>query len=83
MNEKKIEIYLSEIKKLYPDKRKLNKTQYCRVKGISISQFTMIINNKNYEKLPTYKFEEKKKRNGTIYRTYEFDIYDIAVFLAS
>ena len=80
MNDK-LKFHLSRINTMYPGKAKLNQSQYCKVKGISTSHFNTIINTNQLEKLPKFKYKERVRANGRIYRTYQFDIYDIAEHL--
>ena len=83
MNEtEKYQIYIKKIEAMYPFKSKLNKTEVCRVMGISSTKFFGLIDSNNLHQLPQHKTIEKKTRNGKIYRSYQFDIHDVAMFLA-
>jgi len=80
-NKEKLQIVLEEIKKIYPNKIILNGTQTARVIGISSRQFTRLVTNKDYEKLPNFKSEEINRVDGTKSYKYQFKIFDIAEFL--
>jgi len=83
MNEtEKFQIYIKKIEAMYPFKSKLNKTEVCRVIGISPTKFVGIIDSNDLYLLPKHKTHEKKTSNGKTYRNYTFDIHDVAVFLA-
>lgn len=78
----KYEIYLKKIEAMYPLKSKLNKSEVCRVIGISTSKFVGIIDSNDLHLLPKHKIMEQKTKNGKTYRNYSFDIHDVAMFLA-
>jgi hypothetical protein len=78
----KFEFYLNKIETKFPKKSKLNSRQYCEIKGICSSTFNYIIKKNELDKLPQFKSKEIIRRNGIPYRTYGFDIYDVAQFLA-
>lgn len=78
----KLQFHLERIKNMFPEKSKLNQTQLCKVKGISTSTFNSIINSNTLEKLPKFEYKELVRSNGRIYRVYQFDVFDIAEYLA-
>lgn len=82
MDKDKLEFYLKKIEGMFPKKSKLNQRQYCQIEGMSSTTFHEIIKNKELDKLPKFKSKEIIRKNGIPYRSYGFDIYDIARFLA-
>ena len=83
MDKDKLEFYLKKIDGMFPKKSKLNQRQYCQIEGMSSTTFHEIIKNKELDKLPKFKSKEIIRKNGIPYRSYGFDIYDIARFLAN
>ena len=83
MDKDKLEFYLKKIDGMFPKKSKLNQRQYCQIEGMSSTTFHEIIKNKELDKLPKFKSKEIIRKNGIPYRSYGFDIYDIARYLAS
>lgn len=49
---------------------------------MSSTTFHEIIKNKELDKLPKFKSKEIIRKNGIPYRSYSFDIFDAAQFLA-
>ena len=82
MDKDKLEFYLRKIEVTFPKKSKLNQRQYCQIDGMSSTTFHEIIKNKELEKLPKFKSKEIIRKNGIPYRSYSFDIFDAAQFLA-
>ncbi len=78
----KFEFYLKKIETTFPKKSKLNSRQYCKIKGICSTTFNDIIRKNELDKLPIFKSKEIIRKNGIPYRSYGFDIYDVAQFLA-
>ena len=78
----KFEFYLNKIETKFPKKSKLNSRQYCEIKGICSSTFNYIIKKNELDKLPKFKSKEIIRKNGIPYRSYSFDIFDAAQFLA-
>ena len=83
MDKEKLEFYLRNIEVTFPKKSKLNQRQYCKIEGMSSTTFHEIIKNNELDKLPKFKSKEIIRKNGIPYRSYGFDIYDIARYLAS
>ncbi|MFY9085565.1 hypothetical protein [Aliarcobacter cryaerophilus] len=81
-NNEKLEFYLRKIETIFPKKSKLNQRQYCQIEGMSSTTFHEIIKNKELDKLPKFKSKEIIRKNGIPYRSYSFDIFDAAQFLA-
>lgn len=79
----KFELHLERIKNLFPTKITLNQQQFCQVKGISTTKFNSLLTKNELYKLPPFKVETIQRKNGYPYRTYSFDIYDIAKYLAN
>ena len=82
MDKDKLEFYLKKIDGMFPKKSKLNQRQYCQIEGMSSTTFHEIIKNKELDKLPKFKSKEIIRKNGIPYRSYSFDIFDAAQFLA-
>ena len=82
MNQDKLNFYLVRIEKLYPNKTKLNAGEICQILGISRATFTRILDANNLHLLPKFA-KNSHKRKGADYNTYQFDIFDIAIFLAN
>ena len=82
-NNEKLKFYLRKIETTFPKKSKLNQRQYCQIEGMSSTTFHEIIKNNELDKLPKFKSKEIIRKNGIPYRSYGFDIYDIARYLAS
>ena len=82
MDKDKLEFYLKKIEVTFPKKSKLNQRQYCQIEGMSSTTFHEIIKNKELDKLPKFKSKEIIRKNGIPYRSYSFDIFDAAQFLA-
>ncbi|MFW2581064.1 hypothetical protein [Aliarcobacter butzleri] len=78
----KFDWHLERIKKSYPTKIILNQQQYCRVIGISTTKFNSLILKNELHKLPPFKVKIVERKNGYPYRTYSFDIYDVAKHLS-
>lgn len=78
----KFELHLDRIKKIYPTKSKLNQKEYCLIQGISSTSFNTLINQNRIDELPKFEFKESTRSNGNPYRTYKFDIFDVAHFMA-
>ena len=78
----KLKFHLERINNMFPNKAKLNQSQYCKVKGISTSNFNSIINTNQLDNLPKFTYKETTRGNGRVYRVYQFDVFDIAKFLA-
>lgn len=81
-NSEKIKMVIDEIKAIYPNKMVLNATQTARITGISLRTFSRIITNEEWHKLPQFKSEEVKRKDGIKSKKYQFNIFDIADFLS-
>ena len=81
-NIKKVKMIIDEIKSIYPNKMVLNATQMTRIIGISLRTFSRIITSKEWNKIPQFKSEEVKRKDGMKSTKYQFNIFDIAEFLA-
>ena len=81
-NSEKIKMVIEEIKTIYPNKMVLNATQTARIIGISLRTFSRIITNEEWNKLPPFRSEEQKRKDGMKSTKYQFNIFDIAEFLA-
>ncbi len=79
----KMKMVLNEIKTIYPNKMILNATQTSRIIGISLRTFSRIITNEEWNKLPPFRSEEQKRKDGMKSTKYQFSIFDIAEFLAT
>ncbi|WP_066220384.1 hypothetical protein [Aliarcobacter cryaerophilus] len=79
----KIKIVMEEIKTIYPNKMVLNATQTSRIIGISLRTFSRIITNEEWNKLPPFRSEKQKRKDGMKSTKYQFNIFDIAEFLAT
>lgn len=82
MNKEKFEFYLNKIEAKFPNKLKLNQGEMLQCINKSRSTFNRIIEANDLHKIPKISAKEEFKRDGARYYTYEFDIYDIAKFLA-
>lgn len=76
----KMKMVLNEIKTIYPNKMILNATQTSRIIGISLRTFSRIITNEEWNKLPPFRSEEQKRKDGMKSTKYQFSIFDIAEF---
>ncbi|MFW3374683.1 hypothetical protein ACN9JV_06685 [Aliarcobacter butzleri] len=82
MDKDKFEFYLKKIEGMFPKKSKLNQRQYCEIKGICSTTFNDMINRNELSELPKFKSKKTIRKNGIVYRSYSFDIFDVAQFLA-
>jgi hypothetical protein len=82
-NEEKLQLMINEIKSLYPNRIILNGTQTAKVLGISTRTFSRFINSKEWHKLPKFKSEEIQRNGGVKNNKYQFNIFDVAEFLAT
>ncbi len=78
----KKQMILQEIKTMYPNKIILNGSQTGKVLGISMRTFTRFISNKEFHKLPKFKSERIIRKDDMKNNKYQFNIFDIAEFLA-
>ena len=81
-NNEKLEFYLRKIETTFPKKSKLNQRQYCEIKGICSTTFNDMINKNELSELPKFKSKKTIRKNGIVYRSYSFDIYDVAKHLS-
>ncbi|AXX96043.1 hypothetical protein [Arcobacter ellisii] len=81
-NSEKVKMIINEIKAMYPNKMVLNATQMTRTIGISLRTFSRIIMAEEWSKLPPFKSEEVKRKDGMKSTKYQFNIFDIAEFLS-
>ena len=81
-NSEKVKMIIDEIKSIYPNKMVLNATQMTRIIGISLRTFSRIITSKELNKIPQFKSEEVKRKDGMKSTKYQFNIFDIAEFLS-
>ena len=82
-NSEKVKMIIDEIKSIYPNKMVLNATQMTRIIGISLRTFSRIIASKEWNQIPQFKSEEVKRKDGMKSTKYQFNIFDIAEFLAT
>lgn len=82
MNEKKFLFYLDKIEKMFPSRQKLNQGEMLKCINKSRATFNRIIDANELNKIPKISLKEEHKRSSSHYYTYQFDIYDIAIFLA-
>ncbi|BFU79017.1 hypothetical protein ALC152_22320 [Arcobacter sp. 15-2] len=82
MYKEKFEFYLEKIEQKFPDKQKLNVGEMLQCINISRATFARIVKANNLHKIPKISLKEAHQRSGSNYYTYQFDIYDIAKFLA-
>ena len=83
MNEtEKYKFYIAKIEAMFGDKSKLNKSEVCRVIGISPTKFFNIIENNDLHLLPKFKSKETVTKNNKNYKNYSFEINDVAMFMA-
>jgi hypothetical protein len=78
----KFKFYLEYIQGKYLHKNKFNQKEVCELLEISVSKFNYIINRNDLHKLPKFSYEETIRKNGRVYKTYSFDIFDVAEFLS-
>jgi hypothetical protein len=81
-NKDKIEMILSEIRNMFPGKMILNATQASKVLGVSTRTFARLIENEEWDRLPKFKRQEVKRKDGLARSKYQFSIFDIAEFLS-
>ena len=81
-SQNKLDFYLEKIEKLYPNKSKLNLGEMLNCINKSRATFKRIIEANELYKLPNISKKESCKRVGANYYTYQFDVYDIALFLS-
>lgn len=81
-NSEKIKMIIDEIKAIYPNKMVLNATQMTRILGISLRTFSRIIIAEEWSKIPKFKSEGIKRKDGKKSTKYQFNIFDIAEFLS-
>ncbi|MDX4037711.1 hypothetical protein [Aliarcobacter skirrowii] len=82
MDTEKFEFYLNKIEAKFPNKQKLNLGEMLQCINKSRSTFQRIIKANDLHKIPQISSKEEFKRDCARYYTYQFDIYDIAKFLA-
>lgn len=82
-NEEKMQLMVNEIKSLYPNRIILNGTQTAKVLGISTRTFSRFITGKEWHKLPKFKSEEIERKGDVKNNKYQFNIFDVAEFLAT
>lgn len=82
MYNEKFEFYLKKIEMKFPNKQKLNAGEMLQCINKSRATFKRILEANDLHKIPVISAKEKYKRDGAPYHTYEFDVYDIAEFLA-
>lgn len=82
MNKEKFEFYLNKIEAKFPNKTKLNVGEMLQCINKSRSTFKRIVEANDLYKIPKISSKEEFKRKSAQYYTYEFDVYDIAKFLA-
>ncbi|MGB3751648.1 MAG: hypothetical protein WA945_08765 [Arcobacteraceae bacterium] len=78
----KLTYHLERIEKKYPGKPKLNLSQMLKCIVRSQSTCNRIRKANELHKLPKLSNSQEYYRKGTTYFTYEYDILDIAKFLA-
>ena len=78
----KKQMILQEIKTMYPNRIVLNGSQTGKVLGISTRTFTRFISNEEFHKLPKFKSEKIIRKDDMKSTKYQFNIFDIAEFLA-
>ena len=82
-NSEKMKMIIDEIKAIYPNRMVFNATQTARIIGISLRTFSRIITNEEFHKLPKFKSEEVKRTDDIKSTKYQFNIFDVADFLAT
>ncbi|MDX4069923.1 hypothetical protein [Aliarcobacter skirrowii] len=82
MDEEKFEFYLNKIEAKFPNRTKLNQGEMLQCINKSRSTFNRIIKANDLHKIPKISSKEEFKRKSAQYYTYQFDVYDIAKFLA-
>jgi hypothetical protein len=80
--DEKYKFYISRIKEIFGEKPTLNKSQVCRIIGISPTTFFNIIEKNDLHLLPKFKSKEKVTKNNKNYKNYSFEINDVAMFMA-
>jgi len=81
-NKDKIEMILGEIRNMFPGKMILNATQASKVLGVSPRTFSRLIEGEEWDRLPKFKRQEVKRKDGLARSKYQFSIFDIAEFLS-
>lgn len=76
----KYNLHLAELKKL--KKSKIGVKELINIINISRTTFQNIIKENNLYLLPNFSTKEYKRKDGSPYNIYVFDIYDTAKFLA-
>ncbi len=77
----KLQYHLEKIQKDFPSKTKFNKTEMLICIKRGEKWFKTRVEQNRLDKVPKFKVEQYK-RGGNPYFAYEFDIIDIADFLA-
>lgn len=82
MDTEKFEFYLNKIEAKFPNKQKLNLGEMLQCINKSRSTFKRIVEANDLHKIPKISSKEEFARKSAQYYTYEFDVFDIAKFLA-
>lgn len=82
MNQEKFQFHLNKIEQEFPKKSKFNAGEMLQSINMSRATFNRVINANDLHKIPVISSKEEFKRDGAPYYTYQFDVYDIAKFLA-
>ena len=80
MDEEKYNFHLEELKKY--KKNKFGVPQIIQILDFSRGTFNNIIEQNDLHRLPKFKKLEHKRKDGSKYDIYKFDIIDTARFLA-
>jgi hypothetical protein len=81
MKDEKLKYHLKHIESKYPGQSKLNLGQMLDCINMSRSTFKRRSDANRFDLLPTFK-SQSHDRTVNQYNTYQFDVYDIAEFLA-
>jgi len=80
MDEEKYNFHLEQLKKY--KKNKFGVSHIIKILDFSRGTFNNIIQQNDLSRLPKFKKIEHKRRDGSTYNIYKFDIVDTARFLA-
>lgn len=80
--QEKENFYLNEIRKKYPNKSKLNKTEMLNCLGKSNGWFIARLEQNRLDELPKFSKPKKCIRQGNPYYLYEFELFNILEFIS-
>lgn len=81
MDKDRFDFYMKDLKSRFK-KEILNAIDVYKLLGISSTTFKKYLQNGNLDAIPKFKTIKYKKNNGDIYTKYQFNLYDVAEFLA-